>query len=498
MSQLDLISHFRSFVSGQSFWHFLLFTGFLVSSAVYNVYFHPLAKYPGPSLWAASQIPYAAAFSMGHGHHSIDRLHRKYGKIVRIAPDRLSFTSPESWNEIMGHQKDRNTENGKAPNYYDPMSIPGVDRENHARQRRVLAVGFSAKYIIEQQAIIHGYVGMLVEKLKEFGQGGSKPLDMVTWFNCTTFDIVGDLAFGDSFGSLKAGVYHPWVSLIFVHVKLGAYNYAIAQFPLFAKIIQAFVPKSITDKVAKHHALTRDLVDRRLAADSPRLDLMRAMSHPKAGLSMTRQEIYSNTGTLVVAGSETTATALSGILYYLLKTPNAMKKVQDEIRNTFSQEDEINYISAQKLNYLTACIREGLRIYPAIPSTVPRVTPKEGSVIFGEHVPANTKLDIWQWPMSLSEEYFRDANKFVPERWLGDPKYESDCREASQPFSVGPRDCLGKNLAYGEMRIILTRLIWNFDMRLADDSLNWHDGQKVYILWFKPPLNVHLTPVKRR
>ncbi|KAL5872997.1 hypothetical protein ACKVWC_008617 [Pyricularia oryzae] len=503
MSRLDLIHDLRSFAFGQPFWHYVWFALFLttcyyLATTVYCVYFHPLAKYPGPRLYAASQIPYAVVFAFGDGHNTIARLHREYGKVVRIAPDRLSFSSPDSWNEIMGHQKkDRNREHGKTPNFYDPLSIPGTDREAHARQRRILAVGFSASYIVEQESIIHYYVGLLMNRLKENGQDGTKPLNMVNWFNWTTFDIVGDLAFGESFGCLETGVYHPWVSLMFTHVKLGAWNYAIAQFPTFSKIIRSFVPKSMTKKVEEHHAYTRDLVDRRLETDSSRLDLFRAMAHPRDGLSMSKEEIYSNTGTLVEAGSETTSTALSGVLFHLLKSPEAMKKVKDEIRGTFKSEDEITYVSVQNLEYLSACVREGLRIYPPIPSTVPRITPKDGSIIFGEWVPPDTKLDIWQFPLSRNENFFKDADKYVPERWLGDPRYQSDCREASQPFSVGPRDCLGKNIANGEMRIILSRLLWNFDVRLADDSVDWDQGQKVYIIWLKSPLNVYLTPVKR-
>lgn len=110
---------------------------------------------------------------------------------------------------------------------------------------------------------------------------------------------------------------------------------------------------------------------------------------------MSKEEIYSNTGTLVEAGSETTSTALSGVLFHLLKSPAAMKKVKDEIRGTFKSEDEITYVSVQNLEYLSACVREGLRIYPPIPSTVPRITPKDGSIIFGEWVPPDVSRAVF-------------------------------------------------------------------------------------------------------
>ena len=93
--------------------------------------------------------------------------------------------------------------------------------------------------------------------------------------------------------------------------------------------------------------------------------------------------------------------------------------------------------------------------------------------------------------------HFTDPFAFHPERWLGDPAFTGDCREAFQPFHVGPRNCIGKNLAYVEMRLILVRVLWNFDLRIAEDSLDWMSRQKVFNLWEKGKLNVHLTPVVR-
>lgn len=99
--------------------------------------------------------------------------------------------------------------------------------------------------------------------------------------------------------------------------------------------------------------------------------------------------------------------------------------------------------------------------------------------------------------MYMSEHNFTYPNGYHPERFLGDPKFAGDKLDVLQPFSVGPDDCIGRNLAYAEMRLILARILFVFDLRIADDSKNWLRGQKIYQLWQKPPLNVHLTPVSR-
>jgi cytochrome P450 len=193
-----------------------------------------------------------------------------------------------------------------------------------------------------------------------------------------------------------------------------------------------------------------------------------------------------------------------------------MKKLTAEIRGTFQSEDEIDFESVSRLPYLLACLDEALRMYPPVPTGLPRVVPKGGATIAGNYVPetvswaehnhasrdyANsapqTVVAVHQWSMYHNDEHFKDPFVFHPERWLGDPAFADDCKEAFQPFHVGPRNCIGKNLAYIEMRVILTRVLWNFDVQIAEDSLDWMSKQKIFNLWEKGPLNVTLKPAVR-
>jgi cytochrome P450 len=88
---------------------------------------------------------------------------------------------------------------------------------------------------------------------------------------------------------------------------------------------------------------------------------------------------------------------------------------------------------------------------------------------------------------------FHDPDAFHPERWLPESttnhssQFYNDNRAALQPFSIGPRNCIGRNLAYNEMRLILARVLWNFDIELCEESRHWNE-QKAYILWEKPAL----------
>ena len=102
---------------------------------------------------------------------------------------------------------------------------------------------------------------------------------------------------------------------------------------------------------------------------------------------MSREEIGALSETLLIAGSETTATLLCGVTFYLLTNPDSLQKLTDEIRNSFSSAADITLRSLTKLPYLQACLDEALRLYPPVPSTLPRLVRPEGDVVNGKFIP---------------------------------------------------------------------------------------------------------------
>lgn len=102
-----------------------------------------------------------------------------------------------------------------------------------------------------------------------------------------------------------------------------------------------------------------------------------------------------------------------------------------------------------------------------------------------------------QYPANHSSRNWTDPDAFVPERWMGDERYKDDNHASMNAFSFGPRNCLGKNLAYAEMRLIAAKVLFNFDLELQDAFTDWMEGQKVFTLWEKPSLMVKLHPFQR-
>ncbi|KAK3634500.1 hypothetical protein LTR56_015228 [Elasticomyces elasticus] len=215
------------------------------------------------------------------------------------------------------------------------------------------------------------------------------------------------------------------------------------------------------------------------------------MSQGPEALSL--DEHHSNASLFMVAGTETIATALSGTTYHLLQNPSVLAKLTVELRSAFRNVDDFHLEGLARQKYLMAVLHEGLRMYPPLPILVPRVVPDGGMKIDDYWVPGGTVVGVHHYATYRSEAHFRHANEFRPERWLGDPEFASDHLDTLEVFSVGPRNCLGQNLAWHEMRLLLATVVLNFDLELCEENDNWIE-QRVYTLWEKKPLMCNLVP----
>ncbi|KAA8647482.1 cytochrome P450 [Aspergillus tanneri] len=474
----------------------------MVGKAIYNVFFHPLRAFPGPISHAISPLPYCYRLLRGSLPLDMLALHEKYGDVVRIAPGELAFAHVDAWKDIHGHPANGGEECGKLMSFYKyadgtPTSIANADREEHGLLRRQLSHGFSERAMRAQEPLITQYVDLLIRRLHEKCAAGTEPLDMVSWYNFTTFDIIGDLAFGKPFGSLENSVYHPFIPLLLESAKAGTLMLSLSFFPFLKKIFLALVPKSVVKAFQEHRDVSVAKLRERMQAGNERDDLIEGLLRKKDELDLDMDRLQANGTILLIGGSETTATLLSGITYLLLQNPKVLTRLTDEVRTTFQNEQEINIDSVNGLTYMLACLNEALRSYPPIPIGLPRVVPKSGRYILGQYVTPDTIVAIHHWATYHTQKYFTDPFGFHPERFLGDERFANDNFDILQPFNVGPRNCLGRNLAYAEMRLILARLIYNFDMKLSTDSVGWMERQKIFFLWNKPPLHVYLTPVQR-
>lgn len=268
--------------------------------------------------------------------------------------------------------------------------ISAINPETHARIRKVLAPAFTKKALRSQEKIVQQYTSLLVERLHEQAEKtGNKgvELDIVPWLHYTTFDIFGDLGFGESFDCLQDSKYHPWIALLFNSVKAASFISATRFYPVIEFLLTKSIPPSLKKMQADHYQQIVDKVHRRMNWELERPDIMSHVIQGKHN-EMDMGEINGTFMVLTIAGSETTATCLAGTLSYLVNVKeDKLAILADEVRQRFPSPDGMTLEALRDLPYLNAVIKEGLRLCPPIPWMLPRRVPAGGDTVGGVWLP---------------------------------------------------------------------------------------------------------------
>ncbi|KAL9085467.1 MAG: hypothetical protein Q9165_007617 [Trypethelium subeluteriae] len=499
---------------------------YLVSYIGYNLFLHPLRSYPGPKSWAALRLPWAYHQVIGDNNDKMLEFHKKYGTVIRIAPDELSYANSQAWRDVYAHRPGQPEMSkttifqASAPNKIP--SILGATKENHARFRKLLSYAFSEKGMREQEPRIKEHVDLLITRLQELAETGESQ-DVLLWYTRAAFDIIGDLAFGESFHSLSNKKTHDWMRATWDNLRFVMTGNIFKLYG-FGFLMAYLLPKGTVEGRLRNFQYTQTKVEARLRYGSERGDfwdkiVIKSEDDNAGGQGMTKGEMLNNAAVLVFAGSDTVATLTSGMTYLLSKHPDKLAKLTQEIRSTYKSSDDMDLINVGQLKYLPAVMDESLRVYPAVPVQIARIVPNGGAMINGKFVPAGvsvynpsqivihqannskTSVNVQQHPSYHLESNFYRPDDFIPERWLEnrDPVFQNDDRAAHQPFGVGPRNCIGKNLAYAETKLIMCKVLWNFDISLDEAKMGAQGewlNQKSYGLWEKKPLWVNLTQRK--
>ncbi len=240
---------------------------------------------------------------------------------------------------------------------------------------------------------------------------------------------------------LQDSKYSPWVETIFRSIKTATQFRSLRQFHAVTRFILdeiLFKSKSAQLQLREHQRYTSDRVNRRLEREPDHPDFWTKIlaKHEEEG-GLTLEEHYSNASLFMMAGTETTATALSGTTYHLLRNPECLKKLTEEIRSAFDGLDDVTLDKAARLRYVHAVLQEAMRLYPPLPIALPRTTPVGGSTICGEYVPANVTVGVNHFATYRMEQHFKNPTEFHPERWLSDPEYLHDHLDAVEVSYYG-------------------------------------------------------------
>ncbi|KAF2489790.1 pisatin demethylase [Lophium mytilinum] len=477
---------------------------------IYRLYFHPLAKYPGPFLARISPIPITISLLRGRIPFFMKSAHDNFGPIVRVSPNELCFDEEAAWKDIYGSRP------GHKNFHKDPIhvgsiaAVPGVSSitmandVDHARQRRALSHAFSTKALLEQEYLVMKYINIFSDKMKEFAAKDGI-VDVTNWFAYTTFDVIGELALGEPFGCLTNKDFRYWVPLISESIKAGAIEQATRRVATAGSPLQTFlqscIPGRISETRQKHLDTSREKILKRIEqTNNPNKDFLYYVMKQQDKGELNLNEVIVNGALFIIAGTETTAGFLTGLFNLITRPENRhiLHTLTDEIRSNFKSDGDLNFEDLVKLPYMTAVIDEGLRMFPSAPIGFVRTVPAGGDTICGHFIPEGTTVSVCNWAATHSERNFKDPYVFRPERWF-DRENPTDKLGASNAFSLGPRGCIGRNLSYMEMRLIMGKLLWHNDVEMYGKNEIWnpvgdYKNMVVYNNWIKPSLKLKLRP----
>ncbi|KAJ9191450.1 hypothetical protein DTO164E3_8855 [Paecilomyces variotii] len=454
---------------------------------------------PGPFLAKFSNFWLLYQARRGRRYQTVHELHKKHGKFVRIQPNHVSVADDNAVQEIYGHG------NGflKAEFYDSFVSIRrGLfntrDRAEHTRKRKTVSHTFSVKSIGQFEQYIHANLELFVKQWDRIGTKDKNPrtgyssIDALNWFNYLAFDVIGDLAFGAPFGMLEKGKdiaevranpdapvkYAPAVEVLNRRGEVSATLGCYPALKNFAKYLPDRFFREGLEAVEDLAGIAVARVSERLKPEvmekNTRVDLLARLmeGRDETGAKLGREELTAEALTQLIAGSDTTSNTSCAILYWVLRTPGVIEKLQTALDEALGPDVTVpSFAQVKEIPYLQWVINETMRIHSTSALGLPReIPPNFPPINIAGHVfkPGDV-LSVPTYTIHHSTEIWGpDAEAFVPERW--DPKRLTARQKAAFiPFSVGPRACVGRNIAEMELLTTMGTVFHRYEFQLEQD-----------------------------
>ncbi|KAL5498826.1 hypothetical protein ACEPAH_2181 [Sanghuangporus vaninii] len=483
----------------------LFYVTLITSIVLYRLSpWHPLAKYPGPLPAKISKVWASYHTAKGKLHLDLKKLHEKYGRYVRIGPNELSVADASVISSALSDGMPKGPMwKARTPHSSAPTLIAIRSTQEHARRRKRWNRAFNSSAVKEYEQVVQKRALQLISELeKRSVKNGVHSVSLAEWISFFATDFMGDMAFGGGFELMRDGGDKEGVWTV---LESGMRTAAIVHhvpwiMPLLRKL-----------PFPRHaRSLTRDLFYHLIDEDNVEI------------VSPTDSEIVSDGALAIIAGSDTTSTTLSGLIYYLMSHPLDYRRLQNEIDSAFppGEGDPFDTLKLSEMPFLNAVINETMRLQLPVPTYLQR-SPEAGTGgkwIGDSYISEGTAVIVPPYVLFRDPAYFSPApNNFWPDRWLPDDAvkrypYQTDFEadalsnkydgeivtnySAFIPFSYGPANCAGRALALTEMRMVVALLIQNFELQFAPgyDPNDWEEHLEDFFVLCKGPLLVTLTP----
>lgn len=392
---------------------------------------------------------------------------QKYGDIfkVNLGTNKLVFISnPQLLEELLTNDTKKFTAPGEVNiPLFEPLlgknSVITVSGDRHKRQRQLMMPSFHGDRMKSYGEIIADITQNVINNLPT-----GKPISMRAEMQSISLQVILKAVFGFSEGER----YQRIAELI--KSRLDKFSSPLSVMLLYLPILRVNLGfwnpwgEAMKQQEEIDALIYTEIQERKANFDPHRVDVLNLLMAAKdeSGESMTDEELRDELMTLLVAGHETTATALTWALYWIHKQPEIATKLRAEINALGANPD---FMAIFKLPYLNAVCNETLRIYPVGMLTFPRWA-KTTTNLLDYEIPPELNLLGCIYLTHHREDLYPDSKTFNPDRFLN--------RQFSPyeflPFGGGARRCLGMAFAQFEMKIVLAKIISGVELKLANNS----------------------------
>ncbi|KAK0636793.1 cytochrome P450 [Bombardia bombarda] len=471
-----------------SHWLLVLVSTFFLR-AVYKRYASPLRKYPGPFFASFSRLWKVYSVAKGNTHLDHIELHRKYGPVVRIAPNEVSLSSPEAARALLSAGK----RFFKTPFYgvFPPPENPDIFTETredvHAQKKRVSNVPYSMAAMQQLSPFINDTIELLARKMEEHISANAGVFNLGDYLHYFAFDVLGEVAFSRSFGFLAQG--RDVDNAIKTIDNSQTYNGLVGQVPELDYLLRRNPLRQIIPGMSTKNALITRMALEEMSRRQPfdkdsagllrtgdgRQDLMASLiqGHLKDPERFGQGDVFAVAHGAIFAGSDSTASTMQSFFWHILAAPHAYQSLVREIEEAVANgevpsDGNISWTESQNLAYTQACLKEAMRVRPAVGLNITRFAPPEGAELDGHFFPGGTSIAVNGWVLHRDREIFgQDADVFRPERWLEDEERARKMERYMFQFGGGSHLCIGRNLALLEINKVVPRLLRDYRFELV-------------------------------
>ncbi|KAL1951367.1 hypothetical protein VTO73DRAFT_516 [Trametes versicolor] len=462
---------------------------------------HPLARYPGPVALKLTKLSLAWISRGGKRHIYTQQLHRRYGDVVRVGPNELSISNAAAIHPLMGtaglHKGPQ--WGARAATQAVPPLIALGDPKEHLRRRKPWNRAFSVASLKDFEPMVARRTQQLVDLLSS----KKGEVNMSKWFSWFTYDLMSDMAFGGGSEMMRNGD----EGSVWPLLEDGLVNSdTFGHLPWTADYVRKLPSLGSKMKEMRTFCIRRTAERVKLGNNSTK-DLFYYLNNEDgAEATPPLSQVVADGALAVVAGSDTTSSVISNLIFFVLTHPEVYARLRTEVDFYYPPgENALNTTHHADMPYLNAVINETMRLYPPVSDGSQRLVPigSGGKVVGTSYIPEGTITTVHMYSIQRDPRNFSPLpDSFWPERWIlagsGDARSAKIVHNPAAffPFSFGPSNCAGKGLALQEMRMVVTLMMQKLDLRLADgfDAASYESLLLDYLILSRPPLPVVVKP----